>query len=176
MASATAHPRPRPRSGRAAPDTGRAARSDARADDDGDQQRGAHELGKQLAHPAFDLVTDRAHRFEVEPGGVFERPLLVAAAGEDRAGIPAARGDQISAGLIDRGLVSTARWSPGFQPACDGSSGERELAAVEVEMLSREVVDVRKSHHLAEERIPTDRETHRPSQVSLSLGIQASPQ
>src|SRR5688572_26967949 len=40
-----------------------------------------------------DLVADRAHGFHALTCGVLEGPVLVALAGEDRAGVTAAHGD-----------------------------------------------------------------------------------
>lgn len=54
------------------------------------------------------------------------------------------------------------------------SAGQRELVAVEVEVLSREVIDVGQGHLVAEERIPPGGEPHGSRQVGVRLGVQAS--
>ena len=48
-----------------------------------------------------DLVTDRAHGGDPEPGRVVELPVLVALAGEDRAGVTAAHRDDDIGGADD---------------------------------------------------------------------------
>lgn len=84
--------------------------------------------------------------------------------GSGHAELPASRVD---------GAARLIRISGRRGGAADGLSGERQLAAVEIEVLGREVVDVRKGHRVAKERVPAGREVHRPSQVVLGLGVPA---
>ena len=48
---------------------------------------------RRVDDASFDLVADRSHGGDVEAGGVLEDPFLVPLAGEDRAGVAAAHGD-----------------------------------------------------------------------------------
>jgi hypothetical protein len=59
------------------------------------------QLGQQLLDALVDLVADRAHSVEVLAGWVGQFPVLVAFSREDRAGIPAAHGDDDVGGLHD---------------------------------------------------------------------------
>src|ERR1044071_9141465 len=67
------------------------------ADASARQRRPSEGLGKELADQRLDarvdLVTDAAHGGDVLAGGVVERPVLVALAGVDRAGVAAAHRD-----------------------------------------------------------------------------------
>src|SRR3954470_20825873 len=60
---------------------------------------GDRQLGDQLLDPALDLVPDRANAVEVVAGRVVKIPVEVALAGEDRAHVAAAHGDQYIGGL-----------------------------------------------------------------------------
>ena len=60
------------------------------------------------SNAAVDLVADRAHGVDALAGGVVELPVLVALAGEDRAGVAAAHGDH-DVGRPDGGLVEPLR-------------------------------------------------------------------
>ncbi len=59
------------------------------------------QLFEQPSHPFLDLVADGPDRVEVLAGRVLQNPLLVAAAGEDRARVTAAHGDHGVGGLDD---------------------------------------------------------------------------
>src|SRR4051812_49242738 len=52
-----------------------------------------HQLGQQPLDAALDVVPDRSDRVDASTGRVVERPVLVALAGEDRAGVTTAHRD-----------------------------------------------------------------------------------
>src|SRR5262245_12933815 len=52
-----------------------------------------HERGEESAYPAFDLVTDDAYRGKLLAGGIGELPVQIGLAGEHRARVAAAHGD-----------------------------------------------------------------------------------
>src|SRR5204863_7403381 len=58
-------------------------------------------LVEQATHALLDLVADGPHVGGVESGGVVEDPVLVAFAGEDRASVAAAHGDDHVGGAGD---------------------------------------------------------------------------
>jgi hypothetical protein len=57
------------------------------------------EVGDELLDPDADVVADGPDHIDGLPGGVGELPVLVAFAGEDGAGVAAARGDDDVTGL-----------------------------------------------------------------------------
>lgn len=50
---------------------------------------GSDQLGGEACYPPLDFVPYRSNFFDRSAGGILERPVLVALAGMDRAGIPA---------------------------------------------------------------------------------------
>src|SRR4051794_2744360 len=54
---------------------------------------GGQQVGEERFDAGSDLVADRADGGDAEAGGVVEFPVLVAFAGEDRAGVAAPHGD-----------------------------------------------------------------------------------
>src|SRR5690625_357093 len=54
---------------------------------------GSGQFGDEASDSALDVVSDGAHGVDALPGGVVELPVLVALAGEDRAGIAAPHRD-----------------------------------------------------------------------------------
>src|SRR5262245_21533571 len=59
------------------------------------------ELVEELADALFDFVADGPDLFDGLAGGIVEGPVLVAFAGEDRAGVAAAHGDDDVGGTDD---------------------------------------------------------------------------
>ena len=59
---------------------------------------------------ATDLVADRSHRIQAQPGGVVELPVLVALTGKDRAGVTTAHGHDTSAALTISSVQGLGSW------------------------------------------------------------------
>ena len=59
------------------------------------------ELSQEAAYATFDGVADGPHRIDALTGRIGQFPVLVALAGEDRAGVTAAHGDDDVGGLDD---------------------------------------------------------------------------
>jgi hypothetical protein len=58
-----------------------------------------HQVSQELLDPVADLITDGPYCVETETSGVGEVPVEVPLAGEDRAGVAAAHGDDDVGGL-----------------------------------------------------------------------------
>src|SRR4029077_14357702 len=59
------------------------------------------EVVEEAAHPFFNVVADRADRINVLASRVGQFPVLVALSGNERAGVPAAHGDDDVSSLDD---------------------------------------------------------------------------
>src|SRR5699024_9294064 len=91
---------------------------------------GSGGFGDEVADAGSDLVMDGVHRVELKSCGVVQLPVLVAFAGEDRAGVATAHRDRRSRGLRgiggeQRGMVGGSDRAYGEGPASGGA-----LAAV----------------------------------------------